>query len=138
MHPIITKRQIGEGMFLMALKAQDIARKVRPGQFLILRADNHGERIPLTVADADPAQGTVTIIFQVVGATTKLLAAMNEGDSILDVVGPLGLPTEREGAKRACVIGGGAGIAIAYPQAKALFSMGAHTDVIAVFAPRVW
>lgn len=117
----------------MTVEAPFIARKVMPGQFVIIRIDEKGERIPLTVADFDREKGTVTIIFQAVGFTTKKLAGLNVGDCILDFVGPLGLPTEIEGAKKAIVIGGGVGCAIAYPQAKALFNSGVDTTVIAGF-----
>ncbi len=136
MYKIVEKKVIGDGMILMSIEAMDIALKAKPGQFVILRADTYGERIPLTIADSSAKQGIVTIIFQIVGATTKLLSGYNAGDSILDLVGPLGCPTELEGTKRACVIGGGAGVAIAYPQAKALHSMGVHTDVIIGFRNR--
>lgn len=117
----------------MTVEAPFIARKVQPGQFVIVRADEKGERIPLTVADFDREKGTVTIVFQAVGHSTKKLAAMNEGDLIADFVGPLGLPTEIENAKKAIVIGGGVGCAIAYPQAKALYNAGVDTTVIAGF-----
>ena len=118
---------------MMAVEAPFIAKKALPGQFIIFRVDEHGERVPLTIADYDRDAGTVTIIFQAVGRSTKLLADLNEGDSILDFVGPLGRPTELEGVKKAIVVGGGVGNAIAYPQAKALFHAGAHVDMIAGF-----
>jgi len=130
---IIEKRRLNDAMTLMKLDAPHIARKAKPGQFVILRVDEHGERIPLTVNDTDPDGGSVTIIFQIVGQTTRLLDSYEEGESIQDLVGPLGMPTHLEGIKRAAVIGGGAGCAIAYPQAKALFNMGAHVDMIAGF-----
>ncbi len=133
MFKIIEKRRLNDAMTLMKLDAPHIARKARPGQFVILRVDEHGERIPLTVNDTDPDGGSVTIIFQIVGQTTRLLDSYEEGESIQDLVGPLGMPTHLEGIKRAAVIGGGAGCAIAYPQAKALFNMGAHVDMIAGF-----
>lgn len=133
MFKIIEKRRLNDAMTLMKLDAPNIARKAKPGQFVILRVDEHGERIPLTVNDTDPDGGSVTIIFQIVGQTTRLLDSYEEGESIQDLVGPLGMPTHLEGIKRAAVIGGGAGCAIAYPQAKALFNMGAHVDMIAGF-----
>ena len=133
MFKIIEKRRLNDAMTLMKLDAPHIARKAKPGQFVILRVDEHGERIPLTVNDTDPDGGSVTIIFQIVGQTTRLLDSYEEGESIRDLVGPLGMPTHLEGIKRAAVIGGGAGCAIAYPQAKALFNMGAHVDMIAGF-----
>lgn len=133
MFKIIEKRRLNDAMTLMKLDAPHIARKAKPGQFVILRVDEHGERIPLTVNDTDPDGGSVTIIFQIVGQTTRLLDSYQEGESIQDLVGPLGMPTHLEGIKRAAVIGGGAGCAIAYPQAKALFNMGAHVDMIAGF-----
>ena len=133
MFEILEKRALNSSMTLMRIKAPFVAKKVLPGQFIILRTDEYGERIPLTVADANTEDGGVTIIFQKVGTTTFKLDQYNEGDSILDFVGPLGRPTELEGYKKAAVIGGGAGCAIAYPQAKALFNGGAEVDVIAGF-----
>lgn len=133
MFKILEKKRLNDMMTLMRLEAPLIAAKAKAGQFVILRADEHGERIPLTVADTDIQTGSVTVIFQIVGQTTRLLDSYETGESILDLVGPLGTPTHLEGIKRAAVIGGGAGCAIAYPQAKALFKMGAHVDMIAGF-----
>ena len=133
MFKILEKRKLNDQVTLMTLDAPFIARKVQAGQFVIIRIDEFGERIPLTVADYDRDSGRLTIIFQAVGFTTKRLALMNEGDSIADCVGPLGCPTEFGEPKRAVVIGGGVGCAIAYPQAKALNKMGVKTDVIAGF-----
>jgi len=133
MFRIVKKRPLHETVTLMEIEAPIIANKAKPGQFIILRVDDVGERIPLTVAGTDPEHGTVTIIFQKVGYTTKHLGEMNEGDCILDFVGPLGKPSELEGIKKAAVIGGGLGVAIAYPQAKALHRMGAEVDVIVGF-----
>jgi len=130
---ILEKRRLNDVMTLMRLHAPLISEKAKAGQFIILRVDEHGERIPLTIADTDADTGSVTIIFQIVGQTTRLLDSYNEGESILDLVGPLGMPTHLEGIRRAAVIGGGAGCAIAYPQAKALFKTGAHVDMIAGF-----
>ena len=118
---------------LMEVEAPFVAKKAEAGQFIIFRVDEFGERIPLTIADYDREKGTVTIIFQAVGRSTKLLSELNEGDSIHDFVGPLGKPTELDGYKKVCVIGGGVGCAIAYPSAKALFNKGAEVDIIAGF-----
>lgn len=120
-------------MTRMVVEAPFIAKKALPGQFIILRVDEFGERIPLTIADYDREKGTVTIIYQKVGKTTMLLDTLNIGEYILDFVGPLGKASELEGYQKAAVIGGGAGCAIAYPQAKALHNMGAHVDIIAGF-----
>ncbi len=110
-----------------------MARKAEPGQFIILRTDEDGERIPLTVADCDRGKGSVTIIFQIVGATTEKLNHMNEGDCLADFAGPLGRPTETEGLKKVAVVGGGVGCAIAYPVTKKLFQMGCEVHAIAGF-----
>ncbi len=133
MFPILEKRRLNDSMTLMVIQAPLIAKKARAGEFIILRVNEHGERIPLTIADYDREKGTVTIIYQIVGKTTLLLDQLNAGDSILDFIGPLGKASELEGYKKAAVIGGGAGCAIAYPQAKALHAMGAKVDVIAGF-----
>ena len=117
MYKILKKRQLNENVMLMDIDAPYVAKKAKAGNFIILRVDELGERIPLTVADYDREKGTVTIIFQIVGATTKLLSTLNEGDYLLDFAGPLGKATELEGYKKACVIGGGVGCAIAYPSA---------------------
>ena len=131
---IVHKKVLNPSVTLLEVEAPVIAKKAKAGQFIILRLDEQGERIPLTIADYDREKGTVTIIFQKVGLTTELLAELNEGDSIRDFVGPLGLPTELpEGAKRVCVVGGGVGCAIAYPQAKYLHARGVEVDVIAGF-----
>lgn len=120
----------------MTISAPLISKKVKAGQFIILRIDEKGERIPLTVADFDAINGTLTIVFQAIGFSTKRLATLNKGDFIADVVGPLGQPTELGTPKKAIVIGGGVGCAIAYPQAKALYNMGVDTTVIAGFRNR--
>ena len=133
MYRIATKRALHETVTLMEVEAPYIAKKAKPGQFIILRIDENGERIPLTVAGTDPERGTVTIIFQKVGYTTKRLDCLNEGDSILDFVGPLGVASHLDGMKKVAVIGGGLGVAIAYPQAKALHDLGAEVDVIVGF-----
>lgn len=133
MYKIIEKRPLNEQVTFMTLEAPFIAKKVQAGQFVIVRIDEFGERVPLTVADFNREKGTLSIIFQAVGRSTKRLAALNVGDSIADCVGPLGLPTEFGEPKKAIVIGGGVGCAIAYPQAKALHNMGIKVDVIAGF-----
>ena len=131
---IVRKKELNPTVTLLEVEAPLIARKARAGQFIILRVDEYGERMPLTIADTDPEKGTVTIIFQKVGLTTQLLGDLKEGETIRDFVGPLGLPTELpEGTKRVCVVGGGVGCAIAYPQAKACHAAGMAVDVIAGF-----
>lgn len=133
MFNIIEKRKLNDSVALMKVEAPFIAKKAKAGQFIILRVDEFGERIPLTIADYDPKKGTVTIIYQKVGKTTMRLDELNVGDAILDFSGPLGKPSELEGYRKAAVIGGGLGCAIAYPQAKALHQMGTKVDVIAGF-----
>ena len=120
MYEIISKRVLNPSVTLMDIHAPFVARKAEPGQFIILRTDSNGERIPLTVAGYDRAAGTVRIIFQTVGATTKKLAQMNLGDSLSDFAGPLGVPTHTEGLKNVCIVGGGVGCAIALPIAEKL------------------
>lgn len=117
----------------MDIEAPLVAKKAQPGQFIILRVDEDGERIPLTVADYDREKGTVTIIFQIVGATTELLNHKNEGEYIQDFVGPLGKATETEGKKKVAVVGGGVGCAIAYPVAKKLHESGCEVHSIVGF-----
>lgn len=133
MYRIVRKEVLNPQVKLMEVDAPAIARKAKPGQFIILRVHEGGERIPLTIADYDREKGTVTIIFQEVGKTTKLLGELNQGDSILDFVGPLGMPSHLEGLKKVAVIGGGLGTAIAYPQAKELHNLGAEVHSIAGF-----
>ncbi len=133
MFPIITKRVLNPQVTLMEIEAPLVARKALPGQFIIFRIDEDGERIPLTIAGYDREKGTVTIIFQKVGYSTEKLDTLNEGDALLDFVGPLGVPSHTEGVKRAAVIGGGLGVAIAYPQAKALHEAGCQVDLIVGF-----
>ena len=133
MAKIVTKRRLNPTVTLMEVSAPLIAKKALPGQFIILRVDEKGERIPLTIADYDREKGTITIIFQKVGLTTELLDTLEEGDDILDFVGPPGRPTELEGVKKVAVIGGGVGCAIAYPQDKYLHEHGVAVDVIAGF-----
>lgn len=133
MFPIVKKRVLNETVTLMKIEAPLVARKALPGQFIIFRIDEEGERIPLTIAGYDREKGTVTIIFQKVGYTTMKLDTLNEGDALLDFVGPLGEPSHTEGVKRAAVIGGGLGVAIAYPRAKALHEAGCEVDLIVGF-----
>ena len=133
MYPIVKKRVLNETVTLMEVEAPLVARKAQPGQFIIFRIDEEGERVPLTIAGYDRERGTVTIIFQKVGYTTEKLDTLAEGDALLDFVGPLGEPSHTDGVKRAAVIGGGLGVAIAYPQAKALHDRGAEVDLIVGF-----
>jgi len=133
MYKIVHKKVLNPQVKLLEIMAPYIAKKARPGQFIILRINEDGERIPLTIADYDREKGTVTIIFQEVGKTTKMLGELDEGDSLLDFVGPLGVASHLEGYKRVAVIGGGLGTAIAYPQAKELHRLGAKVDTIAGF-----
>ena len=133
MYKILRKEELNEQITLFEVHAPYVARKVKAGQFIILRVSELGERVPLTVADYDREKGSVTIIFQKIGKSTIELGNLNEGDSILDFVGPLGVATHLDGVKKAAVIGGGLGTAIAYPSAKALFNNGAEVDLIAGF-----
>ena len=133
MYRIIEKKALNPTVTLMVIDAPFVAKKARPGQFIILRVDDEGERIPLTVADYDREKGTVTIIFQIVGATTEKLNHKEIGDSLADFVGPLGRPTETEGLKKVCVIGGGVGCAIALPVAKELAAQGCEVTSIIGF-----
>ncbi len=133
MFKIVKKRELNPTVTLMDIDAPLVAKKAEPGQFIILRVDEDGERVPLTIADYDRENGTVTIIFQIVGATTKKLNAKNEGDFIQDFVGPLGVPTHVEGLKKVAVVGGGVGCAIAFPIAKKLHELGAEVHSIVGF-----
>ncbi|MBQ7821546.1 MAG: sulfide/dihydroorotate dehydrogenase-like FAD/NAD-binding protein [Clostridia bacterium] len=133
MFRIVTKKSLNPTVTLMEIEAPAVAKKAQPGQFIILRVDDAGERIPLTVADYDRVRGTVTIIFQIVGATTEKLNRLSEGDSLHDFVGPLGRPTETEGKKKVAVVGGGVGCAIAYPVAKKFFEQGTEVHSIIGF-----
>ena len=136
MFRIVKKESLNPTVSKMVIEAPLIANKARAGQFVILRVDERGERIPLTVADYDRQAGTVTIIYQIVGATTMRLDRLQEGDSLADFVGPLGRPTEVEGKKRVAVVGGGVGCAIAYPVAKAMKEAGATVDAVVGFRNR--
>lgn len=133
MYRIVKKQVLNPTVTRMDIEAPLIAKKAEPGQFIILRVDEKGERIPLTVADFDRETGTVTIIFQIVGATTEKLNHLEEGDCLQDFVGPLGRPSETEGLKKVAVIGGGVGCAIAYPVAKKLHQQGAEVHSIVGF-----
>ena len=133
MYRIVKKRVLNPTVTLMEIEAPMVARKAEPGQFIILRVDENGERVPLTIAAYDREAGTVTIIYQIVGATTEKLNHKEEGENIADFVGPLGRATETEGLKRVAVIGGGVGTAIAYPVAKKLHDIGCHVDLIVGF-----
>ncbi len=133
MYQIVGKKSLNATVTQMEILAPFVAKKALPGQFIILRVDDDGERIPLTVADYDREKGTVTIIFQIVGASTEKLNHKNVGDSIPDFVGPLGRPTHTEGLKKVCVVGGGVGCAIALPVAKALHAQGAEVTSIIGF-----
>ncbi len=124
MYRIVNKKSLNSTVTLMDIEAPFVAAKAQPGQFIILRVDEEGERIPLTVAGYDRAAGTVRIIFQIVGATTAALNARNTGDCLQDFVGPLGKPTKLDGLKKVCIVGGGVGCAIALPIAQALHDAG--------------
>ena len=133
MYRIVKKQVLNPTVTRMDIEAPLIAKKAEPGQFIILRVDETGDRIPLTVADFDREAGTVTIIFQIVGATTEKLNHLEEGDCLQDFVGPLGRPTELEGLKKVAVVGGGVGGAIAYPIAKRLHELGCTVHSIVGF-----
>ena len=131
MYKIVTKRALNSTVTMMEIEAPFVAAKAKAGQFIILRVNREGERIPLTVAGYDREKGTVRIIFQVVGATTELLNMKNEGEYISDFVGPLGEPTKVDNLKKVCIVGGGVGCAIALPVAQALKARGCEvTSVI--------
>ena len=133
MFRIVKKEPLNPSVTRMSIAAPLVAKKVQPGQFIILRVEENGERIPLTVAGYDREAGTVDIIFQIVGATTEKLSHKQQGETIPDFVGPLGKPTETEGLKRVAVIGGGVGCAIAFPVTKKLFEQGCEVDAVAGF-----
>lgn len=133
MYRIIKKDSLNPTVTRMVVEAPLAARRAQPGQFVILRVDEEGERIPLTVAGYDREKGTVTIIFQIVGATTEKLNHLKEGEYIHDFVGPLGMPTHTEGLKKVCVVGGGVGCAIALPVAQKLHEQGCQVTSIIGF-----
>ena len=133
MNRIVVKEVLNPTVTRMVVEAPLVARKAEPGQFIILRVDEEGERIPLTVADYDREAGTVTIIFQVVGASTEKLNHLQQGEYIHDFVGPLGRATHTEGLKKVAVVGGGVGCAIAYPVAKKLYEQGTEVHAVVGF-----
>ncbi|HPF18481.1 MAG TPA: sulfide/dihydroorotate dehydrogenase-like FAD/NAD-binding protein [Bacillota bacterium] len=133
MYKILKKVNLNPTVTLMEIDAPLIAAKAEPGQFVILRVNEEGERIPLTVADFDRSKGSIKIIFQIVGATTELLNLKQEGDSLQDLVGPLGVPSHTEGLKKVAVVGGGVGCAIAYPIAKKLHEQGTVVHAVVGF-----
>ena len=133
MYKILDKKVLNPTVIQLWIEAPLVANKAKPGQFIILRVDEMGERIPLTVAGVDPVKGGVKIIFQVVGGTTEKLAHKEAGDSIQDFVGPLGEPTHLDGLKKVCIVGGGVGCAIAMPIAEALHNAGANVTSIIGF-----
>ena len=133
MYKIVRKKVLNPTVTLMDIDAPMIAKKAEPGQFIILRVDENGERIPLTVADFDREKGTVTIIFQIVGASTEKLNHLNEGDCIHDFVGPLGVASHTDGLKKVAVVGGGVGCAIAFPIAKKLHNLGCEVHSVVGF-----
>ena len=133
MYKIVRKKELNDSVTLMEIEAPFVAKKAKAGQFIIFRIDEKSERVPLTIAGYDREKGTVSIIFQKVGFSTKALGALNAGDYIRDLVGPLGKPTDVEGKKRVCVVGGGVGCAIALPAAVAFKEAGAEVDVIIGF-----
>ena len=133
MYKIISKRELNPTVTMMDIEAPLVARKAQPGQFIILRVDEDGERIPLTVAGCDKEKGTVKIIFQIVGASTELLNHKNEGDFIQDFVGPLGKATHTEGLRKVAIVGGGVGCAIALPVAQKLHELGCEVHSIIGF-----
>ncbi len=136
MYRIVEKEFLNPSVAKIVVEAPRVAKKVLPGQFIILKIDEKGERVPFTVADFDREKGLVTVIFQIVGETTLRLSELECGDFIMDFAGPLGRPTETGDVKRVAVVGGGLGCAIAFPQAKALFEKGVETDIIAGFKTR--
>ena len=136
MYRIVEKEALNPTVTRMVIEAPLVARKAQPGQFIIFRASEDGERVPLTIADYDREKGTVTIIFQIVGAATMELNALEQGDSLTDFVGPLGTPSHLEGLKKVAVVGGGVGCAIAYPTAKRLHELGAEVHAVVGFRSR--
>ena len=133
MYQILEKRRLSSNVVLLVIDAPYVAKKAEPGQFIILRVDADGERIPLTISAYDRKKGTITIVVQEVGATTMKLGQMNQGDCLHDFVGPLGKASEFDGIKKSAVVGGGLGCAIALPQAQKLHDMGVDVDLIAGF-----
>ena len=136
MYRIVEKEALNPTVTRMVIEAPLVARKAQPGQFIIFRASEDGERVPLTIADYDREKGTVTIIFQIVGGATMELNALEQGDGLTDFVGPLGKPSDLEGLKKVAVVGGGVGCAIAYPTAKRLHELGAEVHSVVGFRSR--
>ena len=133
MYRIVKKEALKPTVILYEIEAPMVAKKAEPGQFIILRVDENGERIPITIHDYDREKGTVTIIVQTVGATTEKLSHKQQGECLHDFVGPLGKPTETEGKKKVCVVGGGVGCAIALPIARELHEQGCEVHAIVGF-----
>ncbi|MBE6136508.1 MAG: sulfide/dihydroorotate dehydrogenase-like FAD/NAD-binding protein [Erysipelotrichaceae bacterium] len=133
MYKIVSKKVLNPTVIQMEIDSPLVAKKAKPGQFIILRVDEEGERIPLTIAGTDKEKGTTKIIFQVVGTTTEKLKHKQEGEYISDFVGPLGVPTHTEGVKSVCIIGGGVGCAIAMPVAEEFHRLGAKVTSIIGF-----
>ena len=133
MYKIVNRKELNQTVVMIEVEAPLVAKKAEPGQFIILRTDEDGERIPLTVADYDREKGTVTVIFQIVGATTYKLGLKKAGEYLSDFAGPLGMPTETEGLENVCIVGGGVGCAIALPIAKKLHGMGCKVTSVVGF-----
>ena len=137
MYPILEKRSLAEGIWLMKILAPRVARSAQPGQFVIVRSDEHGERIPLTISDFDATEGSVTIVTQAIGASTRKICALEQGDALADFAGPLGhpsefvkMPVEELRKRRYLFVAGGVGTAPVYPQVKWLREHGVEADVI--------
>lgn len=130
MYEIIVRREIAENIILNELKAEDIAKKAKPGQFVLVKANEEGERIPLTISSSDKEKGTITIIYMVVGKSTQVFSELSEGDFFQDVIGPLGMPTDIEKVDKVVCVGGGTGIAVLYPIAKGFKEKGSNVDVV--------
>ncbi len=133
MYRIVTRTPLNPSVTKIEVEAPYVAAKAQPGQFIILRVDEDGERVPFTISDSDPVKGTVSIIFQVVGGSTEKLNHVPEGGYIADFAGPLGNPTKTEGIKKVCIVGGGVGNAIAYPVAKKFHQIGAEVHCVIGF-----
>ena len=130
---VVSKRKLNDNMTWLVIYAPLVARKAKPGQFIILRTDEYGERIPLTMAGHNEENGTIDLIYAAVGRTTMLMDQLEVGDCFADIVGPLGKPTHMEGLKKVCVVGGGTGNALAYPLATGMHAAGIEVDMIAGF-----
>lgn len=130
MYKILRREEIAENIVLNKISAPEIAAKAKPGQFVLVKATEEGERIPLTVSSSDKEEGTITIIYMVVGKSTHIFSSLNEGDFFQDITGPLGMPTDIEKCNRVICVGGGTGIAVLYPIAKGFMEAGSKVDVI--------